>query len=245
MKYYGYIYKTTNLINGKIYVGQKKGKFDPNYYGSGKILKQAVDKYGEDSFIVEVIERCKTWERLQEREIYWIKKLKSRDRGVGYNITIGGQGCHIIYSELPEEEREYYHKIQIETHPAGWHHTEETKKYLSKKAKGKPKSKKHKKSLSNYMKNNIHDGRWDNFLYKPKDKKYRKKISDTVKELYKDPNSVYNSEEYREKLRKSSTGRHWYNNGKENKFTYKCPKGFKPGFIKYKQTKKKNKNKGK
>lgn len=39
MNYYGYIYKTTNLINQKYYIGQKKGLFDPNYFGSGKVLR--------------------------------------------------------------------------------------------------------------------------------------------------------------------------------------------------------------
>ena len=39
------IYKTTNLINGKFYIG-KDSKNDPNYLGSGKILKKAFKKYG-------------------------------------------------------------------------------------------------------------------------------------------------------------------------------------------------------
>jgi len=42
---YGYIYKTTNLINNWIYIGQKKKiKFDHNYYGSGIHLKNAINK---------------------------------------------------------------------------------------------------------------------------------------------------------------------------------------------------------
>jgi len=36
---YGYIYETTNLINGKKYIGQSKGKFKPLYLGSGVVLK--------------------------------------------------------------------------------------------------------------------------------------------------------------------------------------------------------------
>lgn len=53
---YGYIYKTTNLINGKIYVGQHKGKFDRGYVGSGKILKLALTKYGKQNFLTELID---------------------------------------------------------------------------------------------------------------------------------------------------------------------------------------------
>ena len=42
------IYKTTNLVNGKSYVGMDS-KNDPNYLGSGKLLKRAVKKYGRES----------------------------------------------------------------------------------------------------------------------------------------------------------------------------------------------------
>ena len=44
---YGYIYKTTNLINGKIYIGQHKSEeYDSSYYGSGKLIRRAIEKYG-------------------------------------------------------------------------------------------------------------------------------------------------------------------------------------------------------
>jgi len=52
----GYIYKTTNLINGKTYIGKRYGDFDDGYLCSGVILKQSVEKYGRDNFLVEVIE---------------------------------------------------------------------------------------------------------------------------------------------------------------------------------------------
>ena len=95
---YGYIYKTTNLVENKIYVGQKKSnKFLGNkYLGSGKILKLAVKKYGEENFKVELLEECDSKEQLNEREIYWISTLNARERGVGYNICTGGTfGCNI------------------------------------------------------------------------------------------------------------------------------------------------------
>ena len=42
---FGYIYKTTNLINGKIYIGQHKSEvFDNSYYGSGKLIGRAITK---------------------------------------------------------------------------------------------------------------------------------------------------------------------------------------------------------
>lgn len=91
---YGYIYKTTCLINSIIYVGQKKSpKFlGQKYLGSGKILKSAIKKYGRDNFKVELLEECDSFEDLNAKEIYWISKLDSTNPDVGYNILQGGQG---------------------------------------------------------------------------------------------------------------------------------------------------------
>ena len=69
---YGYIYKTTNLIDGKIYIGQKKSpKFlGEKYLGSGRVLRKALDKYGRENFKVELIEEIDCLEKMDEREIY-------------------------------------------------------------------------------------------------------------------------------------------------------------------------------
>lgn len=48
------IYKITNLITGRIYIGQTNGKRD-RYYGGGLIIKQAVKKYGKKNFKKEII----------------------------------------------------------------------------------------------------------------------------------------------------------------------------------------------
>jgi len=89
----GVIYKTTNLINNKIYIGKRiftKDKFLKNkYYGSGKLLKEAINKYGLDSFGREILEEVDN-EILEEREIYWIKFYNSNNLEIGYNLTIGG-----------------------------------------------------------------------------------------------------------------------------------------------------------
>jgi group I intron endonuclease len=82
------IYKTTNLINGKIYIG-KDTKNNPNYIGSGKIIKSAIKKYGKENFIKEILEYCNN-DNIDEREIYWINELESIKNG--YNISTGGQG---------------------------------------------------------------------------------------------------------------------------------------------------------
>ena len=90
---FGYIYKTTNLINGKIYIGKRqKQEFDKYYLGSGIYLKKAIEKYGKENFSCEIIDECNSIEELNEREIYWIDKLNSRIKSIGYNISKGGDG---------------------------------------------------------------------------------------------------------------------------------------------------------
>ncbi len=103
---YGYIYKTTNTANGKIYVGQKKSKkFLGNaYLGSGRYLKSAVKHYGEESFTVELLEWANSAEELNALEKAYIEKLCSTCHEVGYNITKGAVGGD-TYSGLSDKDK--------------------------------------------------------------------------------------------------------------------------------------------
>lgn len=57
---FGYIYETTNLINGKKYIGKHISSiFDVNYLGSGTHLKNVINKYGKENFEVRLIEETK------------------------------------------------------------------------------------------------------------------------------------------------------------------------------------------
>lgn len=98
---YGYIYKTTNKINNKIYIGQHaKSSWDASYFGSGLLLRYAVKKYGINNFSCELLEWCEDANKLNEREIYWIKHYNSMDPLIGYNMTEGGHGIQgHIHSE--------------------------------------------------------------------------------------------------------------------------------------------------
>ena len=60
------IYKTTNTVNNKIYIG-KDSYNNPKYIGSGKLLWKAINKYGKKAFIKEIIERCSTQTELNEK----------------------------------------------------------------------------------------------------------------------------------------------------------------------------------
>lgn len=86
-----FIYKTTNLVNGKIYIGLHT-KNDPNYIGSGTAFKKALKKFGTINFKREILENCKTIAELIEREMFWIEKYNSTNPKIGYNIRFTKKG---------------------------------------------------------------------------------------------------------------------------------------------------------
>lgn len=89
---YGYIYITTNLINGKQYIGQHKSEnFDSKYKGSGTYLRNAFGTYGFENFKVELLEECFSKEELNDREIYWIDHYDAVNSKNFYNQIPGGQ----------------------------------------------------------------------------------------------------------------------------------------------------------
>jgi group I intron endonuclease len=106
------IYKTTNKINGKIYVG-KDVNHGPDYLGSGFLLHKAIKKYGRENFVNETIEECENTEQLNEREIFWIKELDSTNRKIGYNIAKGGTGGD-TWTHLDDATKELVRKKRSE-----------------------------------------------------------------------------------------------------------------------------------
>lgn len=99
------IYKITNKINNKIYIGQSKNieqrwkehiRHSKDKYSRHKpYIHSAINKYGKDNFKFDVIEECK-FEELDEKERYYIKLYNSNKRGIGYNITPGGDAKYNI-----------------------------------------------------------------------------------------------------------------------------------------------------
>ena len=97
----GFIYKITNTINGKSYIGQTIQNVKERFYQhcatkcskavSNMAIHRAIKKYGKSNFTVEVIEEIAS-ANLNDRERYWIKYYNSYNNG--YNSTKGGQdGC--------------------------------------------------------------------------------------------------------------------------------------------------------
>lgn len=120
----GYIYKITNTINGKVYIGQTKQTIEQRFIQhkshartgqSHHKLARALRKYGDENFIIELVEVC-DYEMLNERERYWINIFNSIENG--YNILLGGQDISCYYPiENEQEIIEYYLQChnQIET----------------------------------------------------------------------------------------------------------------------------------
>ena len=104
---FGYIYMTTNLVNGKRYIGQHEASsFEGcKYLGSGINLTRAVKKYGEANFKVELLEACNSKEELDIAEIAYIRKFDAANRDDFYNITYGGQGGDFFTEEMKDKLR--------------------------------------------------------------------------------------------------------------------------------------------
>lgn len=93
------IYKVTNLINGKMYVGQTTRDLSyrmsqhlrSSRHSRPSILGKAIKKYGFQYFKFENIDTANTKDELNSKEIFWIKNL-STQIPYGYNILPGGEG---------------------------------------------------------------------------------------------------------------------------------------------------------
>ena len=144
------IYKTTNLVNGKIYIGQDRYN-NPKYLGSGTALCNAIKKYRRKNFKKEILEQC-TLEELNEREVYWITFYDSMNPEVGYNLTSGGkQRC--FFSEESKKKISDGNKGKIRTEEfknkqRQNRHSDEAKILIGLAAKGRTKSDITKQKLS-------------------------------------------------------------------------------------------------
>lgn len=110
----GFIYTITNKANGKQYVGkthlpnpQERWKEHLKDYKRERCEKRplysAMNKYGVENFVFEVIEEC---DNTEEREKFWIKELNTYG-STGYNATLGGDGR--AYIRFSDDEIITYH----------------------------------------------------------------------------------------------------------------------------------------
>jgi len=95
------VYRVTNTINGKVYIGKWEG---PNvsrrwgnhlsraFHGSKTYFHNSLRKYGAKAFAVEVLHHAKTREELCKMETFFIVLHQSHLKENGYNLTLGGDG---------------------------------------------------------------------------------------------------------------------------------------------------------
>ena len=219
---YGYIYLTTNLINGMKYIGQHSAKeFDKYYYGSGVLIKKALSEYGVENFKCEIIEWCDTFEELNEREKYWIRYYNADLDDNFYNRAMGGSNSkfclrgknHPWYNRKHSEEslKKMSKSKQGENNPMyGKHHTDETKEKMRESQLGD----------KNHMYGQSEKSYWFN---KHRDEETKRKISENRilnRVAAKENNPFYgktHSKEDKIKMSEASKDRTWINNGDINK----------------------------
>ena len=129
---YGIIYRVTNTVNGKTYIGQTKTPLGKRWSkhcsdaraGAGWVLAAAIRKYGKEAFTVDVVEECADKEALNAAEIAWISKLQPV-----YNACAGGGGLGAPSPEV---------RAKISLAIRGAKRSEQTRRNMSAAQKGHP-----------------------------------------------------------------------------------------------------------
>ncbi len=170
------IYKTTNIVNGKIYIGQDKHD-NPKYIGSGDLIKRAIKKYGKENFKKETLYFCNCQIELDEKERLYIKEFNSINKEIGYNIALGGRNGTTLGRKLSNKTKKQMSEVRI-----GMKFTEEHKANLSKAHIGKVISAETKKKMSEAQKLITHKPMSEETKEKIRNIKIGKKVSNETKE---------------------------------------------------------------
>lgn len=168
---YYIVYKITNLINGKYYVGQHKtDNLDDGYMGSGKLIKNAIKKYGIEKFKKEILFTFDNENEMLKKEA----ELVVIDEN-SYNLCEGGKGgwSYINRLGIPKFKDK--------------RHSEETKEELVKAGKARKHSEETKKKISEANKaTNASRGKKTSIALKGKSKseEHKRKIAEAIKQKH-------------------------------------------------------------
>lgn len=196
-----YIYRITNLVNGKTYIGQHKyKKLNDDYLGSGVLILKAIKKYGKENFVKEILySNIQYKETADDMERFTIAKERKLGKAE-YNIANGGYGSAGFHhteewkkklSELNSGEKNRFY---------GKHHSEEARKRMSNSHKGVPLSEKHKKSLRGKT-------AWNKGVAMSDEAKKKSSKSHKGKPGYWEGKQL--PEEMKKKLSDAHKGKHW------------------------------------
>ena len=185
-----YIYRITNKINGKTYIGQHKyKKFDDSYMGSGIHLRRAQKKYGIENFEKEILySRIQYKETADDMEKFTIAKERALGKAE-YNIADGGQGGALNKGRKLSEEW----KKHISEGGKGKKRSEETKKKLSEAGKNRHHSEETKKKLSEAARNRTEE--------------HKRKLSEAAKGRPSPMKGKHHTEETKKKLSELNKGK--------------------------------------
>lgn len=209
------IYKITNKINGKAYIGQHKYEDESNpmgtYKGSGKILWQAYEKYGFDNFVTEVMyKRILNKQTVDAMEIWAIEKYKPE-----YNIAKGGSGGDTFSRQSNEwktarrkQMSDYWKEHNPDYNPVS------KAKMIA--------------SMKEYHSNNVSP-----IKGRKHTQEHNTKVSLGLQKFHLNNPDYFKgrtkSPEMRSKLSKTRKGLKWFQNGTEVVQAYECPEGYWPG----------------
>ena len=183
----GYIYLITDTTNGKKYTGKHhyhiEGQLDPNYHGSGVIIKNIYKKRPE-TLKEEYIKTCYSEEEMCSDEQYYIEVFDTLYPN-GYNLTKGGEGeipCEETRKKISDAHKGKHlseeHRKKLRDAGKGRHHSEESKKKISDANKEKHRSEETKKKISEVKKKLYSSGMKHPMLGKHHSEEARKKMSE-------------------------------------------------------------------
>lgn len=147
------VYMHENRVNGKKYIGitsQKPTRRWQNgrHYENCAVFFRAIQKYGWDGFRHEILYTDLTQAEAERLEVDLIEKYGTRDPEKGYNLAVGGSAR------------------------AGWHHTEDAKKKIGARTRGRPMTEEHRSKIADAQR-----GEKNHAYGKPLSEEHRRKVS--------------------------------------------------------------------
>lgn len=225
MVFYG-LYKITNLVNGKMYIGQHTTEdLNDGYMGSGVVINRALRKYGVENFRKEWIGFYEDKEELDYMERVFVDETWV-SRSDTYNLCVGGRGGRMFGKHLSDSTKAKISKAtKGNKRFLGFKHTDETKRKLSELAKKRLAVKSNHPSYGKHY--------WTGDKNPMKRPEVRAKISKLRRGIPMTEEQKMKLSEARRRFcaehpgsTNRNQGKHWYNNGEKSVLAYECPNGY-------------------